>query len=35
MKSYAATLAAGYGFALGFNLRQLSRVQRTGMAKAA
>jgi IS5 family transposase len=35
MKSDAATLAAGYASVLGFNLRQLARVQRTEKAKAA
>jgi IS5 family transposase len=35
MKSDATTLAAGYASVLGFNLRQISRRQRKGMAKAA
>jgi hypothetical protein len=34
MKSDAATLAAGYGFVIGFNLRQLIRNQQ-GKVKAA
>ena len=35
MKSDAATLAAGYGSVLGFNLRQLSRAQRHPRVQAA
>lgn len=34
MRSDAATLAAGYASVLGFNLRQLTRAQRTSQAKA-
>ena len=35
MRSDAASLAAGYGSVLGFNLRQISRAQRSTTRKAA